>query len=270
MESPAPPRVYFGTELRRARVAAGMTQKQLSALITVSPSQLSMLENGQREPNPQLAQAADQALGLGTTLTDLLDALNRAVNQLPHWFRPWLEIETEAKTLRMWEPLVLPGLLQTPDYARAVLRGQPGITEKQVEEALETRMRRKVIFNREAPPMCSVVIDETVMHRPIGGHEIMREQLEHLVEAARRPHITVQVVPLSLGATTSLVGGFAIAQLPSGPDVAYMESVSHGQVTNRAEEVQAASLRYDAIRAEAHPWHASVELIEEIAKKTWS
>ncbi len=128
------PRIRFGTELRKFRLAAGFSQRKLSEAIRLSISQLSMLENGHRAPTLALAAKVDEALNLGTTLTGLLDRLNRAEAQLPRWFRPWLEFEREAESLRIWEALIVPGLLQTEDYARAILSRKPGATAEQVED----------------------------------------------------------------------------------------------------------------------------------------
>lgn len=120
------PRIQFGTELRKLRLSAGLTQRKLCAAIHLSISQLSMIENGHRPPTLDLARRMDEAMGSGTALTDLLDRLNRAAAQLPRWFRPWLDFEREAEALRMWACLMIPGLLQTEDYARAILSRRPG------------------------------------------------------------------------------------------------------------------------------------------------
>jgi hypothetical protein len=159
---------------------------------------------------------------------------------LPTVDRSWgRSQQQEARTLHTWQPLVVPGLLQTEEYARVVIRGEPGITDEQVERAVAARMERQEIFARAAPPLFRAVLDEGVLYRPIGGKEVMRRQLERLVEAVESPRIGIQVVPMALGMTTGILGGFVIAQLPGGPDTVYIQSAIHGHVTNRPEDVEA-------------------------------
>ncbi|MEU4830716.1 DUF5753 domain-containing protein [Streptosporangium sp. NPDC023615] len=186
----------------------------------------------------------------------------------PRWFRGWLDVEPAAHTLHTWEPLVMPGLLQTEEYARAVIRGEPGITDQQAEKAVAARMERQAIFGRDDPPLFRAVIDEGVLYRLIGGREVMRRQLERLARAIESPRIGVQIIPLELGVTTGILGGFVIAQLPGNPDMVYIQSAIHGSVSSRPEDVEAIHARYGALRAEAQPQRASIELIRK-AEKLW-
>ncbi|MEV1241408.1 DUF5753 domain-containing protein [Nonomuraea sp. NPDC050022] len=181
----------------------------------------------------------------------------------PAWFREWPKIEAEARTLRTWQPLVIPGLLQTREYARAVLRGQPGISEDQINETMGARMARQAVFERPTPPLYSALIDEGVLARPIGGPEVMREQLEHLVKLLSHPCITLQVVPMAVVPTIGLLGGFVIAQLPKGADVLYLDSAADGEVTDREDKVRTVSVRYDAIRSWAQPVNETEAAIRE-------
>ncbi|WP_442811719.1 DUF5753 domain-containing protein [Streptosporangium sp. NBC_01755] len=142
------------------------------------------------------------------------------------------------------------------------------MVDEQVEKAVAARMERQRILSQSVPPMLWVILDEGVFHRPIGGKEVMRHQLQHLLEMVDRPRIGIQIVPLALGSATGTSGGFVIAQLPESPDMVYVESVTHGHVTNRPEDVGAVCARYDTIRAEASPQYVSIELIRE-AEKLW-
>ncbi|MEV7009858.1 helix-turn-helix transcriptional regulator [Streptosporangium sp. NPDC051022] len=261
------PLEIFGAELRKHRHRAGLTQEQLAEITQFSRSLLGFIERGQRTPSRNFAQRCDDALGAGGELAHLWAQVTRAAS--PRWFRGWLEVEQEAHTLHSWEPLVVPGLLQTEDYARAVIRGEPGITEEQVEKAVEARLERQKIFSRRTPPMFWVVLDEGVLRRPIGGKDVLRRQLEYLQEVAELPRIGIQVVPLALGATTGTSGGFIIAQFSGSADTVYIESANHGQVTDRSEDVAAIHARYDTIRVGAYPQHVSIELIREV-EKSWT
>lgn len=258
------PLVFFGAELCKRRKRANLTQECLAEITQFSRSLLGFIERGERTPSRNFAQRCDDALEAGGELVRLWEHVTRDAS--PQWFRGWLDVEQEARTLHTWEPLVMPGLLQTEEYARVVIRGEPGITDEQVERAVAARMERQEIFARSAPPLFRAVLDEGVLHRPIGGKEVMRRQLERLVEAVESPRIGIQVVPMALGMTTGILGGFVIAQLPGGPDTVYIQSAIHGHVTNHPEDVEAIHSRYDTLRAEAQPQHVSIELIREAAK----
>ncbi|GII96869.1 transcriptional regulator [Sinosporangium siamense] len=258
---------FFGAELRKHRLRAGLSQEQLAERIAFSPSLVGFIERAQRTPSEDFVIRCDEALGLSGVLHRLWPLISRASS--PPWFREWLEVEEKAHTLRTWQPLVVPGLLQTEDYARAVIRGEPGLPEEQVERAVTARLERQKILSRTNPPMLWVVLDEGVLHRPIGGRAVMRRALEHLDEVAGAPRVAIQVVPLAIGATTGIAGGFVIAQLPESTDVVYLESAGQPQVSDRSADVEAVHARYDAIRAEAHPVHVSLSMVRE-AVRAWS
>ncbi|GGK66176.1 transcriptional regulator [Sphaerisporangium melleum] len=261
------PLMLFGSELRKHRKRTGLSQERLAQIIRFSPSLVGFIERGQRTPGRDFVQRCDAALQTGG---ELLRLWNRVTGEAtPGWFRSWLDIEQEAHTLHTWQPLYIPGLLQTEEYARIVIRGEPGISDEQVEKLVAGRLERQAILTRTNAPLFRAVLDEGILHRPIGGKEVMRTQLARLTEAVRSPRVGLQIVPLSTGATTGLLGGFVIAQLSGGTDAVYIDSATHGHVTNRLEDVKAVHSRYDAIRAEALPAHVSIELIRE-AEKTWT
>ncbi|MEV7968531.1 helix-turn-helix transcriptional regulator [Sphaerisporangium sp. NPDC088356] len=261
------PLALFGAELRKHRKRTGLSQERLAQIIQFSPSLVGFIERGQRTPSRGFVQRCDGALETGGELVRLWTRVTGEAT--PGWFRGWLDIEKEAHTLHTWQPLYVPGLLQTEEYARLVLRGEPGITDEQVEKLVAGRLERQSILAQTAAPLFRAVLDEGILHRPIGGKDVMREQLARLVEAVKSPRIGIQIVPLAIGATTGLLGGFVIAQLPGGTDTVYIDSATHGHVTNQLEDVKAVHSRYDTIRAEALPQHVSVQLIRE-AEKLWT
>lgn len=267
IDPPGKPLVLFGAELRKHRKRVDMSQERLAEIIQFSMSLVGFIERGQRTPSRNFVQRCDDALEAGGELVRLWEHLTRAAS--PRWFRGWLDIEQEAHALHSWEPLVMPGLLQTEEYARAVIRGEPGITDEQVEKAVKARMERQEIFTRDAPPLFRAVLDEGVLQRPIGGKEVMRRQLERLMEAIESPRIGIQIIPMALGVTTGILGGFVIAQLPGSPDTVYIESTTHGHVSDRPEDVEGIHCRYDILRAEARPRDVSIALIRE-AEKLWT
>ncbi|MEV7965533.1 helix-turn-helix transcriptional regulator [Sphaerisporangium sp. NPDC088356] len=263
----ASPLAFFGAELRNYRQRSGISQEDLADRINFSASLIGFVERAQRFPSRDFVERCDQALELKGELTRLWPLLTREAS--PPWFHGWLDVEQQAHTLRTWQPLVVPGLLQTEEYAREVIRGEPCITQEQVAKKLEARMERQAILARTTPPVLWVVLDEAVLLRPIGGKDVIRRQLECLLAAVESPRISIQVVPLMLGGTTGISGGFVIAQLPGRTDTVYIESATHGYVTSHSDDVQAIHHRYDIIRTEAHPQHVSIDRIRE-AIKAWS
>lgn len=193
------PTALFGFELRRHRKARGWSQRQLSKEVPYSVGTISMIETAQRSPSEEFARYCDEALEAEGALMRLWPMVSRTA--APMWFRPWLDVEATAETIRTWEPLMIPGLFQTEDYARAILSGEPGAGPEQIEEQVTSRMERQSVLRRAIPPMLWVVLDEGILHRPIGSSTVMSAQLDHLVELAQAPRITLQILPLNAYST---------------------------------------------------------------------
>jgi transcriptional regulator with XRE-family HTH domain len=255
----------YGAALKEARTAAGLSQTAMGELIPCSESLVGLIERGKRKPTRQFTLAAETALDLNGELLRLLPGTK--VVSAPKWFREWPRVEENAHTIRTWQPLVVPGLLQTAAYARAILSAEPGVTQDWIEETVETRLQRQAVFDRNEPPMYWALLDECALIRPIGGADVMREQLEHLLKMMATPFVSIQIVPLSVGATPGLLGGFAFAQGAGMPDHISLEDAAQGSVTDREEIVRKVSLRYDAIHKWAHPIHVSERLVREVAAK---
>ncbi|WP_166427260.1 helix-turn-helix domain-containing protein [Nonomuraea mesophila] len=260
---PPPETPTYGVVLKSARTAAGLSQVALGNIVSCSESLIGLVERGQRKPTKSFTIAVESALGLNGDLFRLLP--NTRVMSVPKWFSEWPTVEENAHTIRTWQPLVVPGLLQTERYARAILAAEPGATEQWIEEAVETRLRRQSVFERNDPPMYWALLDECALLRPVGGKDVMREQLEHLLAMTERPNISIQVVPLDVGATAGLLGGFTLAESDGMPDHVYLDSAGQGTVIAREEAVRQVSLRYDAIHKWAHPAHVSRRQVCEVA-----
>lgn len=262
-------RVQFGRELRKYRILSGFTQRRLCIAVPLAVSHLSMLENGHRAPTRKLAHQMDEALDLGTTLVDLLDRLDRMATQVPRWFRSWLEFEPLSTSQRIWEPLMVPGLLQTEQYAEAILSRSPDTTPEQVKKNVAARMDRKNILHRPDPPMLWTILDEGILHRPIADPEVMRGQLHSLLEMSESPWLSLQVLPHTARNVLGLLGGFTIADMPgSAPPVAYIDSQSTGdRVSERAEEIKRLEFLYDLIRADALSRSDSRDMIKEAIQR---
>jgi transcriptional regulator with XRE-family HTH domain len=260
----------FALELKAQREAGGLTQEQLAKLMGYSTSVIAKLETCRTVPSPQHADRADDALRMPGTFRRLRKAtINGAYEP---WVQAFIDIETRATVLRWWEPLVIPGLLQTEAYARGVLRGaRPTDSDAAIEQLVTARMSRQEIWERQEPdpPVLSVTLAESVLRQRVGDAQAMRDQLGHLVEAAESPRITIQLMPSSASAHPGLLGPFVVASFENSPDAAYLDNAIDGQVTERRAQVARVSLLYDTLRSEALSPGASLELIKKVADETW-
>jgi transcriptional regulator with XRE-family HTH domain len=252
----------FAEELKAQREAAGLTQEQLGKLMDYSASVIAKVETCRSMPSPEFAKKADEVLKTpGTFQRQRKSLVNGAYEP---WFRPYIEIEERATVLRSWQPLVVDGLLQTEAYARALLRASwPVDSDARIDQLVATRMARQELLRREdpEPPVVSVILGETVLRQPVGGAEVMRDQLRHMVELAANPRISIQVLPWSAGEHPGLLGALVVASFENGPDAAYLDNALIGQVTERRKDVARVTLLYDTLRAEALSPRASVDLM---------
>jgi transcriptional regulator with XRE-family HTH domain len=253
----------FAEELRAQREAAGLTQDQLADRMGYSASVIAKLETCRTRPSEQHAQQADEVFGTPGSFQRLRKAL-LAARTYPDWFRDWPGREAGARLIRWFELLVIPGLLQTGDYARALLANRLGDGQEDVDEIVAARMERQAILSRERPPELWVVLDEAALRRPVGGSKVMHDQMLHVAEMAAQPHICLQVLPATVGVHEGLDGaGFVVADY----DIAYVETAARGQIVDAAEDVAALVSRWDRLRAEALPRSASLRLIKEVAEQ---
>jgi transcriptional regulator with XRE-family HTH domain len=273
-EAGASPLALFGAELRHYRTAAGLSQEQLGDQIGYSAALVGAVETARRMPTEDFTARCDlvDELDTGGALlrlrAHLRDQLHRQV--WPPWFREWPSIEREALSLRTWELALIPGLLQTADYARAILRGvRPDDTDEENEQQVDARIERQQILARQDPPMLWAIMDEGALHRPVGGRKSMRSQLAHLLDVAQKPKIKVLVVPASTGAHVGVGGPFVIAEFRDAPEVAYLDTAAGGQIADHPDIVKACAQAFDTLRAEALPPRASLDLIAEV-RDTWT
>lgn len=255
----------FAAELAAARAKAGLPQGELATRINYSESLVSLVETGRRVPSLDFARRCDEVLGTTGTLARLQQ--HARTTPLPSWFRPWAEIEAAATELRLFEYAYIPGLLQTEEYARAVLAVQPGIRDDELAEAVVARLGRQSVLSRDGgPPLMWAVIDESVLNRAVGGAKVMHEQLLYLAHMADQPTITIQIVPLSTGAHCGLAGAFAVADVDGAGETAYLDAVTDGYIEENGSTVARVVLTFNTLRSEALPRKASRELIMKRAE----
>jgi transcriptional regulator with XRE-family HTH domain len=254
----------FASELVAARTKRNMTQEALSEALNYSGSLVAMIETGRRAPSRDFALACDRYFDTSGTFARLQE--NSRSTPLPTWFKPWAEIEAAAAQLRLFEHSIIPGLLQTESYARAILAGEPNTTPEEIAERVTARTSRQAILNRDQPPVVLAVIDESALRRQVGSAKTMCEQVTHLADMAGRAGVTIQVVPLSVGAHCGLAGAFAIAAEADGsPRAAYIDGITEGYIGETPPVLAEVCAAFDALRSEALPRGASLDLIRRTA-----
>jgi transcriptional regulator with XRE-family HTH domain len=266
---PDPPAALmaFAEELRAHRAQAGIGRDELAAKVSYSPSLIAMIETGRRSPSRKLAELLDVVFSLPGTFARLEKRLRDV--PFPASFRPFVPHEAEAAALRWYEHALVPGLLQTEEYARAVLSTRPNTSDDQIEELVAARMQRQEVLSREQPPLLWTLIDEAALYREVGTPQIMNEQLRHLADLSRRPNITIQVVPYSAGPHSGLLGAFVIAELDDSPPIAYLETAAEGETIEDPSVLTRLTLTFDNLRSKALPDVASKNLIVKIAEERW-
>ena len=193
-----PALALFAAELRAARGHAGLSREDLAVKLNYSPSLVAMIETERRERlSRDFAARCDEVFDTPGTFTRLEERLHDL--PYPASFRPFAGYEAEARSLRMFEHVLVPGLLQTPEYARAVLATRPRTTADELEALVAARLSRQVILDRKDPPLLWVLLDEGVLHRPVGTPAVMHAQLLRLAELCDAPYVSLQVIPFSAG-----------------------------------------------------------------------
>ncbi len=267
------PAQVFGRQLASWRNRAGLTQEKVAREASISLSYFRKIESGTRAPTAHLAKVADDLCEAGGILLALFEQLSPSFREqtFPGWFGEWVEdVEAAAVTLRTYEPLLAPGLLQVESYARAVLSTRIGDGPDEIDEMVSARLARQQILDRDRPPALWAILDEGVLRRCVGGPGVMRLQCRHLHEMASRPDTVIRVIPLSTGAHEGLSGGFVIADLPQGKlPVAYLDNAAQGLTAGDQETVKKLEALWATLGVDALPRTASLELLKE-AERSWT
>ncbi|MGW0933718.1 helix-turn-helix domain-containing protein [Streptomyces sp. NPDC002666] len=264
LDPSASPLDYYGWELRRLREAADLNQAQLGEIIFCTGSLIGQIETTKKVPTRDFSERVDAALGTDGTFSRLMGLVLRS--QLPTWFQPYAEMEAKAAYISTYQAQLVYGLLQTEGYARAVLAtGMPD----DLDGLLAARMERQRILERERPPLAWAILDEAVLHRPIGGHAVMRAQLVRLLDFAAHRWMRIQVLPFSAGEHSSLAGSFNMLRFDDDPDVVYTEDLISGHMTASPDTVREGSLRYAHLQAAALSVEDSAALIARVMEERY-
>jgi transcriptional regulator with XRE-family HTH domain len=275
--SPTLRRRQLGQELRRLREAAGTTIDQVAERLNCSASKISRIETGQSGVSSREVRDILAAYQVEGELGEWLVEMAREAKQRGWWqlygtvlTSAYVGLEAAAAELRSFEPLVIPGLLQTEEYARAmVLAGWPDMSTEEVEQRIRVRMKRQSLLFQDDPLQLSIILDEAALRRPVGGIDAMRRQLDKLVNAAGLPHVTLQVLPLSAGAHGGMDGAFTILlfEEQANQNLVFAANGAGGLFLEKDDEIERYASIFAGLQRGALSPTRSIEMIATLAKE---
>jgi transcriptional regulator with XRE-family HTH domain len=263
-------------ELRRLREAAGVTIDQVAERLECSASKISRIETGQSGATTRDVRDILQVYRVPSDEAETLLQFAREARQKGWWqlygavlTGAYVGLEAAADGIRTYEALVVPGLLQTEDYARAMIHAaRPDIDSTEVDKRVRVRMARQSLLTQDDPLDLWVVLDEAVLRRPVGGQAVMSRQLDHLVASAEQPNVTLQVLPFSAGAHAAMDGTFAMLlyEEPPNQNVVFASNAAGGLFLEKDEELHRYAFIFDHLRASAMRPDESMEMIAKLSK----
>jgi transcriptional regulator with XRE-family HTH domain len=275
---PTVQRMLVGAKLRRLRTEMGLSREEAGEALRASEWKIHRLENGQVGFKERDIVDLLGLYGVDdpAEVDEFVALANEANNPgwwqhygdvLPPWFRAYVDLESAATLIRTYEGQFIPGLLQTDDYMRAVVGGAHlDDSSEEVGRRVRLRMARQTLLTRHDPPRLWAVVDEAALRRPVGGREVMRRQLERLVDATKLPNVTLQVLPFGAGAHPAMVGSFSVLRFPERelPDVVYLEHLTSALYLNKRDEVDQYLHVMESICVRAAPPDQTVELLDKL------
>ncbi|GIE34100.1 transcriptional regulator [Actinoplanes italicus] len=271
-------RILLGSQLRKLREARGITREAAGYEIRASGSKISRMELGRVSFKERDVADLLTMYGVNDSAErDALIGLARQANNpgwwqhfgdvLPNWFQAYLGLEAAASLIRTYEIQFVPGLLQTPDYARAVIMlGHAGASAEEINRRVDLRLQRQQILTRSGGPQLWAVIDEAVLRRPIGGIDVMRAQIEALIEASKLPGVRLQIIPFLAGGHAAAGGPFAIPRFPEPelPDVVYVEQLTSAIYLDKREDVDHYAMAMERVCIDAEPPNHTPEILGKL------
>lgn len=256
---------YFGREVRIWRTRAGMSQRVLGLEANYGQQYVAKVEAGERLASQAFAKACDRVFGTEGMFARLRAQASQ--HGYPAWFVPYVQLERQATVILDYSATLIMGLLQTADYARAVFQAaHPREGADKIDAMVDRRLQRREVLQRAAPPLLWCVIDESCLRREVGGPQVLRAQLAHLIREAASPHVTIQVLPYASGAP-ALHMAFTLLKFDDDPDLLYVENPVSGTVIDSQAVVEDSAAAYDRLRADALSPEASIALIRKVMEE---
>lgn len=267
-------RRQLGRQLKQLREAAGLTADVAAAQLEWSRSKLWRIENGRVPVRALDVEAMCRRYDAPAAVADVLMDMARASKDkgwwhpygeaVPEWFEVYVGMEGASKRLRMYESELVPGLLQTPDYAAEVFRAfRADHTPDEVERRVKVRMERQAVLDRTPPPQLHVVLNEAVLRRPVGSSDVMAEQLQQLADLNERRHVAVEILPFAAGAHPGMMGPFVILDFPSkdDPSVVYLDTPTGAMYLEESHELARYGAMFDDLAKLATPLAEARDLL---------
>ncbi|MFJ3200598.1 helix-turn-helix domain-containing protein [Streptomyces sp. NPDC086989] len=256
-----------GRQLKMWREAAGLDRSAFAELMGYGADLTRKIESGTRIPRPEFLDKADAVLGAGGKIAAMKMDVEKA--RYPKKVRDLAKLESEAVEIGSYDNGVIPGLLQTEEYIRALYAvRRPAYSEDQIERLVAARVARHDILRRHPAPLLTVVQEEAVLRRPVGGKMVLRRQLEHLLEAGQLRNVEIQVMPTAVEEHAGLAGSLKIMRLNDGTTVGHNEVQLVSRLITEPKEVQVLDMRYGMIRAQALTPRESLTFIEKVLGET--
>ncbi|WP_030814360.1 helix-turn-helix domain-containing protein [Streptomyces sp. NRRL S-337] len=260
------PRTVLGRRLRHLREAADLSQRGLADKVGYPHTYISRVERGEQLPSEALAEDLDTHFATAGLFAELLSLAQDA--SIPDYGRAVVAGEVKAARIQVFGSSLVPGLLQTEEYAYALIRASlPGESQERINERVAARMHRKRVFSKAQVPFYWAIMDEAALKRPIGGAACMRGQLRHVLDAADSPRISVQVLPFSEGEHPLLGGSLSLYTVQNGSTFGYVESFASGESVESPERVIELTQRFDVARSKALPESRSLDLIRSYLRE---
>lgn len=260
---PSQVRRLVGDLIRIHRVRAGLTQKDASEKLLVSESLLGAYERAERIPALEFLRDADKVFDAGGALKACAELVDG--EKYPPKFLDWAKLERAARVISAYETMLIPGLLQTEEYVYALFRSRvPAYSEAEIVRLVEARLERQAVLGRTSPPRVGYVIEESVLDRTLGGPEVLKEQLRHLLDCMKRfNHLTVQVMPSAQHTHAGLMGPMQLMSTAEGRTLVYVEAHGDDRLISKPDRVSDQFDLFGILRAQAlNPW-MSAEIIEK-------
>ncbi len=257
----------LGRQLKMWREAAGLDRAQFGARMGYGANLIYKIERGTRIPRPEYLDKADEVLGAGGKIAAMKEDVEKA--RYPKKVRDLAKLESEAVEIGAYANIVPHGLLQTEEYARALYaQRRPAYGEDEVDRLVSARMARQSVIRQHPAPLLTVVQEEAVLRRPVGGKMVLRRQLEHMLEVGRLRHVEIQVMPTSVEEHAGLAGSLQLLRLKDGTTVGHNEVQLVSRLITEPKEVQILDMRYGMIRAQALTPRESLTFIEKVLGET--
>jgi transcriptional regulator with XRE-family HTH domain len=253
----------FGKQVKLFRERMNMSQVDLGKRLGHSQSQIASVEQGRRIMQPKIIDRADDVLDAGGVLSAMKDEVARAA--FPRFFQDAERYEARAVELHVYDTMLVNGLLQTEEYARALyVMRRPVLSEELIEQRVTARLSRQKIFSRTPAPIMSFVMDEVILRKPFGGREVLRGQLENLLLFGRMRNVEIQVMPMDREDNAGVGGPFKLMETEKQERIAYVEVQGSSRLYTERKPVRELEVRYGIIRAQALSPRDSLTFIEKL------